>query len=78
MKRQTTKKGAAMSRKELEKRWLYCWNNLEQDRIRRWVKRIPTHIKEIIRLEGGNKYIEGSNRVSWRNRWRNRSSLSED
>ena len=35
MKRQTTKKGAASSKKELEKKWLECWKNLDQERIRR-------------------------------------------
>ena len=58
-----------------------CWSKLEQERIQRWVERIPVHIEEIIRLEGGNEYIEGSEGVSWRNRWGNRSSLrveSED
>ncbi|RPB29303.1 hypothetical protein L211DRAFT_776011, partial [Terfezia boudieri ATCC MYA-4762] len=33
--------------------------DLEQWRIQRWIKRIPCHIQEVIRLEGGNEYSEG-------------------
>ena len=68
MKLKTTKKGASTSRKELEKKWLDYWGKLEQERIRRWVERIPVHIEEILRLDGGNEYMEGSEGVSWRNR----------
>jgi hypothetical protein len=33
MKQKTTKKGAATSKKELQKKWLECWEELDQDRI---------------------------------------------
>lgn len=29
-----------------------------QNKIRQWIEAIPHHIKEIIRLDGGNKYKE--------------------
>ncbi|KAF1985386.1 hypothetical protein K402DRAFT_394729, partial [Aulographum hederae CBS 113979] len=48
MKRWTTKKGAPKSRAEA---------------IRAWIERIPRHIKEIIRCEGGNEYREGREHV---------------
>ena len=33
--------------------------NLPQSEIQAWIERIPRHIQEIIRLEGGNEYAEG-------------------
>ena len=71
MKRRTTRKGAATSKKELEKSWLACWQVIEQERIKRWVDRIQVHIKEVIRCEGGNEYMEGSEGVTWRTKWMN-------
>ena len=68
MKQQTTKRGAVISKKELERKWLQYWEDLDQTRIQRWVDRIKIHIKEIIRLEGGNEYMEGSGGVSFRTR----------
>lgn len=59
IKRATTKKGAPSSRLEAIKRWEEAWKDLPQDRIRGWIERIPRHIQEIIRLEGGNEYQEG-------------------
>ena len=59
LKKDTTKKGPPSSRKDVEKRWKTTWKDLIQDRIRAWVKRIPCYIKEVNRLEGGNKYVEG-------------------
>jgi transposase len=70
MKLKTTKKGVSTSRKELEKKWLKCWEDIEQSRIRRWVERIKTYIQQIVLCEGGNKYIEGSTGVTWRRKWR--------
>jgi hypothetical protein len=43
----------------MEKAWTKAWRDLPQDKIQAWIERIPIHIKEIIRLEGGNKYAEG-------------------
>jgi hypothetical protein len=54
MKRKTTKKGAPKNRTSEEKAWREVWQELEQDRIQAWIERIPRHIREIIRLEGGN------------------------
>ena len=75
IKRKTTAKGAATSKKDLEKQWLKCWEDLSQERIQKWVERIPVHIEEIIRCKGGNEYMEGSAGVSWRNRWKNGDTL---
>jgi hypothetical protein len=59
MKRDTTKKGPPTQRKVTEKLWTEYWKHMPQSRIRRWIERIPHHIQEIIRLEGGNRYKEG-------------------
>ena len=68
IKQKTIKRGVSTSKKELEKRWLKCWEELDQERIRRWVDRIKIYIEEIIKLEGRNKYIEGSVGVAFRTR----------
>jgi hypothetical protein len=39
--------------------WRKAWDELDQNRIREWIERIPFHIQEVIRLEGGNEYQEG-------------------
>ena len=59
MKRETTKKGAPRTRKEAEKAWTKCWEDLSQARIQAWIERMPRHIEEVIRLRGGNEYREG-------------------
>jgi len=61
MKRETTKKGPITNEKELKKAWVKCWNDMPQEKIQAWIKRIPVHIQEIIKLEGGNEYREGQN-----------------
>ncbi|KAF1980641.1 hypothetical protein K402DRAFT_299415, partial [Aulographum hederae CBS 113979] len=58
LKRQTTKKGGLTSRILAEKAWKKAWEDLEQWRIRAWIERIPRHIQEVIRLDGGNDYNE--------------------
>ena len=58
MKRETTKGGAPTSKKQLALDWVDCWDDMEQERIQAWIKRIPIHIQEVIRLEGGNEYKE--------------------
>jgi hypothetical protein len=60
IKRRTTRKGPLVSRIAAEKAWLQAWEELEQWRIQAWIERIPRHIKEVIRLEGGNDYREGA------------------
>jgi hypothetical protein len=35
---------------------------LTQERIQAWIERIIVHVKEVIRLEGGNEYKEGRNK----------------
>lgn len=43
----------------MEQRWLQAWKDLPQATIQSFIERIPHHIEEIIRLEGGNEYKEG-------------------
>ena len=43
----------------MEFKWQEAWLGLEQKRIQAWIERIPRHIKEVIRLDGGNEYREG-------------------
>lgn len=60
MKRRTTRKGAPKSRAEGIKAWEAAWNEeLPQEQIQAWIERIPHHVQEVIRLEGGNEYKEG-------------------
>jgi transposase len=59
LKRVTSKKGAPGSRAVAEQVWEKAWNDLEQERIQAWIRRIQRHVKEVIRLEGGNEYREG-------------------
>ena len=68
MKRETTKHGPATSAKQMREDWVTCWKDLPQERIQAWIERIPIHIKEVIRLEGGNEYKEGRNRGKEKNR----------
>lgn len=63
MKRNTTKKGAPKNRAEAIQVWGKWWKDLPQTTIQRWIERIPEHIKEIIRLEGGNEYHEGKKHI---------------
>jgi hypothetical protein len=42
----------------MERQWNKAWKNLPQETIQYWIKRIPHHISEIIRLSGGNEYSE--------------------
>src|SRR5271155_3117927 len=55
LKRIITKKGAPGSREAAEK----AWDDLEQERIQAWIRRIMRHVKQVIHLEGGNEYREG-------------------
>ena len=59
MKKRTTVRGAPRDKKTGVARWLHAWDELEQTKIQSWIERIPFHIQEIIRLGGGNEYIEG-------------------
>ena len=59
MKRKTTRKGAPRYRTLMEYKWREVWLELEQKRIQAWIERIPRHIKEVIKLDGGNEYREG-------------------
>jgi transposase len=59
MKRETTRRGPTNNRKKLRVRWEKCWEGIPQAKIQEWITAIPYHVKEIIRLEGGNEYKEG-------------------
>ena len=48
-----------MSKEELKKEWIKCWEELPQDKIRAWIDRLPDHIEEIIACNGNNLYQEG-------------------
>lgn len=63
LKRFTTKKGGAKNRPQAIADWKAAWEALSQDRIRAWIERIPFHVQEVIRLEGGNEYQEGREKV---------------
>jgi len=54
----------------MEKAWYQAWEDLPQEQIQQWIRAIPDHIQEIIRLEGGNEYKEGvqSFKRSWAGR----------
>jgi hypothetical protein len=59
LKRRTTAQGAPTNRKAMEQAWYRAWRELPQEQIQQWISAIPHHIKEVIRLEGGNEYKEG-------------------
>ena len=59
LKRKTIARGASSNGKELERAWRRDWQTLPQETCRHWVEAIPGHIKHIIRLKGGNKYLKG-------------------
>ena len=39
--------------------WINCWDNMEAERRHAQVERVYYHVKEVIRLKGGNEYKEG-------------------
>jgi hypothetical protein len=59
MKQRTTVQGATTNRAEMERRWNKAWEDLPQETLQKWVERIPGHIQQIIRRQGGNEYKEG-------------------
>ena len=59
LKRATTKSGAPKSKTEATKLWKAAWGDMPLERIRAWIERIPYHIKQINKCEGGNEYEEG-------------------
>ena len=59
MKRETTKRGPTNNKKKLRVRQEKYWESIPQKKIQEWIKAIPDHVKEIIRLKGGNEYKEG-------------------
>ena len=58
-KKKTTEKGPPKAGKDARSRWIEAWKALPQEKIQAWIERIPRHIKEVIRLKGGNNYKEG-------------------
>lgn len=59
LKRKTTAQGAPANRRVMERAWYQAWRELPQEQIQQWISAIPHHIKEVVRLEGGNEYKEG-------------------
>lgn len=76
LKRRTTLRGAPGDRKTAVEAWEKAWERLPQHRIQAWIERIPFHIQEIIRLEGGNEYPEGRPQGDVRSRCRRKGMLS--
>jgi len=72
IKRSTTKRGAPGSREVAEKAWYKVWDDLEQERIQAWIRRIMGHVKQVIRLEGGNNYREGDFDIEDKKPWKRR------
>ena len=60
LKRRTSLHKDSDKRPQLRKIWIQAWQDLEQARIQRWIRRIIRHVREVVRLEGGNDYREGS------------------
>jgi hypothetical protein len=58
LKKETTKDGPPRTREEAARRWLRAWTHLPQAMIQTWIERISRAIEEVIRLNGGNEYIE--------------------
>ncbi len=59
LKRRTTRHGAPKARQEAIRAWHQAWEEMPQELIQAWIERIPRHVQEIIKLEGGNEYKEG-------------------
>jgi transposase len=59
LKKETTKRGPISNRKKLRARWEKYWADIPQRKIQEWIEAIPDHVKEVIRLKGGNEYKEG-------------------
>ncbi|KAL3704224.1 hypothetical protein TMatcc_009915 [Talaromyces marneffei ATCC 18224] len=76
LKKRTTLQGAPGDRKTAVEAWEKAWERLPQHHIQAWVERIPFHIQEIIRLEGGNEYPEGRPQGDVRSRCRRKGVLS--
>jgi hypothetical protein len=51
----------------MKKDWLAAWKKLPQTLIQKWIRRIPEHIKQIIKCGGGNEYKEGLGKRRHRN-----------
>lgn len=60
LKRKTTRKRAPQTTSEAKDVWEKARAELEQAKIQAWIRRIVRHIQEVIRLEEGNEYREGS------------------
>ena len=56
MKRKSTENGNPSGKAEMKKDWLECRKDMLQEKIQKWIERIPVHIQEVIVLNGGNEY----------------------
>lgn len=59
MKRETIKGGPITLNKALSKAWITCWEEIDIQLVRKWIKRLLIHIKEVIKQDGNNLYKEG-------------------
>ena len=62
LKKRTTKLGGIRTRADTERIWRREWKALTLDDIRKFIERIPIHIRKVIELKGGNEYIEGTDK----------------
>src|SRR6266487_68335 len=51
LKRRTTSRGAPRTTKNMEAAWNKAWKDLPQDKIQRWIERIPRHLEQIRRCK---------------------------
>jgi transposase len=61
MKRRTTRKDPPTNELVAKILWERTWNELRQEKIQKWIERIPRHIAKVIELKRRNEYCE--NRV---------------
>jgi hypothetical protein len=51
----------------MEFAWKKAWSDISQSQMQAWIKRMPHHIKNVIRLKRENEYKEG--RKAFKRNW---------
>ena len=54
IKRETTKKGGSISKKQIKIDWINCQDNMPAEKRHAWVERVYYHVKEVISIRKGN------------------------
>ena len=62
LKKRTTKLRGIRTRADTERIWRREWKALTLNDIRKFIERIPIHIRKVIELKGGNEYIKGTDK----------------